>query len=538
MSAQVGEGTDVPDEIDVTTTAGKLADLERRLDEAVHAGSAKAVEKQHARGRQTARERIEQLFDEGSFVELDELARHRSTAFGLQKNRPYGDGVVTGYGTIDGRQVCVFSQDFTVYGGSLGEVYGEKITKVMDLAMKTGCPIIGINEGAGARIQEGVVSLGLYGEIFRRNVHASGVIPQISLIMGNCAGGHVYSPAVTDFTVMVDKTSAMFITGPDVIKTVTGEDVTIEELGGARTHNTKSGNAHYMGSDEADALEFVKTLLSYLPQNNLDEPPVFDEPADLEVSDLDRKLDTIIPDSPNQPYDIREVIEAVLDDEEFLEVQGLFAPNIVVGYGRVEGRSVGIVANQPIQFAGTLDIDASEKAARFVRTCDAFNIPVLTFVDVPGFLPGTDQEYNGIIRRGAKLIYAYAEATVPLVTIITRKAYGGAYDVMGSKHLGADINLAWPTAQIAVMGAQGAVNILYRKEIKQATEDGTADAKRAELVDEYDKHLANPYIAAERGYIDAVISPHETRIEIVRALRLLRSKRETLPPKKHGNIPL
>lgn len=538
MSAQVGEGTEVPADIDVSTTAGKLADLERRLDEAVHAGSAAAVEKQHARGRQTARERIEQLFDEGSFVELDELARHRSTAFGLEKKRPYGDGVVTGYGTIDGRQVCVFSQDFTVFGGSLGEVYGEKITKVMDLAIKTGCPIIGINEGAGARIQEGVVSLGLYGEIFRRNVHASGVIPQISLIMGNCAGGHVYSPAVTDFTVMVDKTSAMFITGPDVIKTVTGEDVTIEELGGARTHNTKSGNAHYMGADEDDALEFVKNLLSYLPQNNLDEPPVFDEVADLEVNDLDRKLDTIIPDSPNQPYDIREVVEAVLDDEDFLEVQPLFAPNLVVGYGRVEGRSVGIVANQPMQFAGTLDIDASEKAARFVRTCDAFNIPVLTFVDVPGFLPGTDQEYNGIIRRGAKLIYAYAEATVPLVTIITRKAYGGAYDVMGSKHLGADINLAWPTAQIAVMGAQGAINILYRKEIKDATEAGTVDATRAELVEEYDKHLANPYIAAERGYIDAVIAPHETRAEVVRALRLLRSKRETLPPKKHGNIPL
>ncbi|MDT9592704.1 acyl-CoA carboxylase subunit beta [Nocardioides zeae] len=538
MSAQVGEGTDVPDEIDVTTTAGKLEDLERRLDEAVHAGSAKAVEKQHSRGRQTARERIEQLFDEGSFVELDELARHRSTAFGLQERRPYGDGVVTGYGTIDGRQVCVFSQDFTVFGGSLGEVYGEKITKVMDLAIKTGCPIIGINEGAGARIQEGVVSLGLYGEIFRRNVHASGVIPQISLIMGNCAGGHVYSPAVTDFTVMVDQTSAMFITGPDVIKTVTGEDVTIEELGGARTHNSRSGNAHYMGADETDALEFVKTLLSYLPQNNMDEAPAFDEVADLEVTDLDRSLDTIIPDSPNQPYDIREVIEAVVDDEEFLEVQPLFAPNIVVGYARVEGRSVGVVANQPMQFAGTLDIDASEKAARFVRTCDAFNIPVLTFVDVPGFLPGTDQEYNGIIRRGAKLIYAYAEATVPLVTIITRKAYGGAYDVMGSKHLGADINLAWPTAQIAVMGAQGAVNILYRKEIKEATEAGTVDAKRAELVDEYDKHLANPYIAAERGYVDAVIAPHETRAEIVRALRLLRTKRETLPPKKHGNIPL
>jgi propionyl-CoA carboxylase beta chain len=537
-TAQPGEGTEIPPEdsgIDIHTTAGKLADLHRRLDEAVHAASQKAVEKQHAKGRGTARERIAMLFDEGSFVELDELARHRSTAFGQEKRRPYGDGVVTGYGTVDGRQVCVFSQDFTIFGGSLGEVYGEKITKVMDLAMKTGCPIIGINEGAGARIQEGVVSLGLYGEIFRRNVHASGVIPQISLIMGSCAGGHVYSPAVTDFTVMVDGTSNMFITGPDVIKTVTGEDVSMEELGGARTHNTKSGNAHYLGSDEEDAIEYVKALLSYLPQNNLDPAPSYDAPADPEVTDLDRGLDTLIPDGANQPYDMHQAITAVLDDEEFLEVQPLFAPNILVGFGRVEGRSVGIVANQPMQLAGTLDIDASEKAARFVRTCDAFNVPVLTFVDVPGFLPGTDQEWNGIIRRGAKLIYAYAEATVPLVTIITRKAYGGAYDVMGSKHLGADLNLAWPTAQIAVMGAQGAVNILYRHELRAADD---AETLRAELISEYDDTLANPYIAAERGYVDGVIAPHETRLEVVKALRLLASKRELLPSKKHGNIPL
>ncbi|MEQ6902416.1 acyl-CoA carboxylase subunit beta [Nocardioides sp. YIM 152588] len=538
MTAQP-EATGNPSEIDIHTTAGKLADLDRRIDEAVHAGSAKAVEKQHAKGRHTARERIEMLFDEGSFVELDELARHRSTAFGLEKNRPYGDGVVTGYGTVNGRQVCVFSQDFTVFGGSLGEVYGEKITKVMDLAIKTGSPIIGINEGAGARIQEGVVSLGLYGEIFKRNVHASGVIPQISMIMGNCAGGHVYSPAVTDFTIMVDQTSAMFITGPDVIKTVTGEDVSMEELGGARTHNTKSGNAHYMASDEADAFEYVKALLSFLPQNNLDEAPSFDDVANTAVNDLDRALDTIIPDSPNQPYDMHDVITSVVDDEDFVEVQELFAPNIIVGFGRVEGQSVGVVANQPMQFAGTLDIDASEKAARFVRFCDAFNIPVLTFVDVPGFLPGTDQEWTGIIRRGAKLIYAYAEATVPLVTIITRKAYGGAYDVMGSKHLGADINLAWPTAQIAVMGAQGAANIVHRKTLAAVeAEGGDVEAKRAELIDEYETTLANPYIAAERGYVDAVIQPHETRVEVVRALRLLRTKRETLPPKKHGNIPL
>ncbi len=535
VASNPDEGTEVPADIDIHTSAGKADDLTRRLDEAVHAGSERAIEKQHAKGKKTARERIEELLDEGSFIELDELARHRSTAFGMQQNRPYGDGVVTGYGTVDGRQVCVFAQDFTVFGGSLGQVFGEKIVKVMDLAMKTGCPIIGINDSGGARIQEGVVSLGLYGEIFRRNVHASGVIPQISLIMGPCAGGAVYSPAVTDFTVMVDQTSHMFITGPDVIKTVTGEDVSMEDLGGARSHNTKSGNAHYMGHDESDAIEYVKALLSYLPQNNLDELPSYDEVADLEVNDTDRALDTLIPDSPNQPYDMHTVIESVLDDEEFLEVQALFAPNMVVGYGRVEGRPVGVVANQPMQFAGTLDIDASEKAARFVRTCDAFNIPVLTFVDVPGFLPGTDQEWNGIIRRGAKLIYAYSEATVPLVTIITRKAYGGAYDVMGSKHLGADINLAWPTAQIAVMGAQGAVNILYRAELASADDPET---RRTELVTEYEDHLANPYLAAERGYVDAVIHPHETRSEIVRALRLLRTKRETLPPKKHGNIPL
>ncbi len=543
MSVNPGAGTEIPDDIDVHTTAGKLADLDRRLDEAIHAGSAKAVEKQHAKGRKTARERIELLFDEGSFVELDELARHRSVAFGLEKNRPYGDGVITGYGTVEGRQVCVFSQDFTIFGGSLGEVYGEKITKVMDLAIKTGSPIVGINEGAGARIQEGVVSLGLYGEIFRRNVHASGVIPQISMIMGSCAGGHVYSPAVTDFTVMVDGTSNMFITGPDVIKTVTGEDVTMEELGGARTHNTKSGNAHYMASDEDDAIDYVKALLSYLPQNNLDDAPVYLEsemgPADLEAGEDDRALDVIIPDSPNQPYDMHDVITTVLDDGEFLEVMELFAPNIIIGYGRVEGRSVGVVANQPMQFAGTLDIDAAEKAARFVRTCDAFNVPVLTFVDVPGFLPGTDQEWNGIIRRGAKLIYAYSEATVPLVTVITRKAYGGAYDVMGSKHLGADVNLAWPTAQIAVMGAQGAANIVHRKALAKIEADGgDVESRRAELIDEYETTLANPYIAAERGYVDAVITPHETRGEVVRALRLLRTKRATLPPKKHGNIPL
>jgi propionyl-CoA carboxylase beta chain len=453
----------------------------------------------------------------------------------MEKSRPYGDGVITGYGTIDGRQVCVFAQDFTVFGGSLGEVFGEKICKVMDLALKTGVPMIGINDSGGARIQEGVVSLGLYGEIFKRNAHASGVIPQISLILGPCAGGAVYSPALTDFIVMVDKTSHMFITGPEVIKTVTGEEVAFEDLGGARTHNTKSGVAHYMASDEDDALEYVKNLLSFLPSNNMDEVPYLDVETDMEISAEDLLLDTIIPDSPNQPYDMHKVIETIVDDGEFLETQALFAPNIICGYGRVEGRPVGVVASQPMQFAGTLDIDASEKAARFVRTCDSFNVPVITLVDVPGFLPGTDQEWQGIIRRGAKLLYAYAEATVPLVTIITRKAYGGAYDVMGSKHLGADINLAWPSAQIAVMGAQGAVNVLYRKELAEAKDP---EAERAKLLQEYDDKFANPYIAAERGYIDRVIVPSETRVMVIRALRSLRGKRQILPPKKHGNIPL
>jgi propionyl-CoA carboxylase beta chain len=510
-------------EPDVHTTAGKLADLRHRNDEAVHAGSARAVERQHAKGKLTARERIELLLDDGSFTETDALARHRSTDFDLPDERPYGDGVVTGYGTVDGRGVCVFSQDFTVFGGSLGEVFGEKIVKVMDLALKNGCPVIGINDSGGARIQEGVVSLGLYGEIFYRNVQASGVVPQISLVMGPCAGGAVYSPAITDFTIMVDQTSHMFITGPDVIKTVTGEDVGMEELGGGRAHNTKSGVAHYLATDEQDAIDYAKALLSYLPSNNLDDPPAYPDEAGLEVTDADLELDTFIPDSPNQPYDMHEVIERIVDGGEFLEVHPLFAPNILVGFGR------------PLQLAGTLDIDASEKAARFVRTCDAFNIPVLTFVDVPGFLPGTSQEWGGIIRRGAKLIYAYAEATVPKVTVITRKAYGGAYDVMGSKHLRADINVAWPTAQIAVMGAQGAVNILYRRELAAAA---APDELRARLITEYTDRLANPYIAAERGYVDSVIAPSQTRAYVVRALRMLRTKRESLPPKKHGNIPL
>ena len=533
-------GEQVPDDIDIHTTAGKLADFERRVQEAQHAGSERAVEKQHAAGKMTARERIEALLDPGSFTEFDEFARHRSTNFGMDAKRPFGDGVVTGYGTVDGRPVAIFSQDVTVFGGSLGEVYGEKIVKVQDFAIKNGCPVVGINEGGGARIQEGVVSLGLYGEIFQRNVHASGVIPQISLVMGPAAGGHVYSPALTDFIVMVDKTSQMFITGPDVVKTVTGEDVTLEELGGARTHNTKSGVAHYLAEDEADALDYVKALLSYLPSNNLDPLPALDvPPVDVvlpdALTDEDLELDTFIPDSANTPYDMHAVIEHVLDDGEFLEVQPLFAPNILIGFGRVEGRPVGVVANQPTQFAGTLDIDASEKASRFVRTCDAFNIPVLTFVDVPGFLPGTSQEWDGIIRRGAKLIYAYAEATVPLITVITRKAYGGAYDVMGSKHLGADVNLAWPSAQIAVVGAQGAVGILYRKELAAAEDP---DARRAELIAEYEDTLANPYIAADRGYVDAVIPPSHTRVQVTKALRVLANKRQTLPPKKHGNIPL
>lgn len=523
-------------EIDIHTTAGRIANLGVRIDEAIHAGSAAAVEKQHAKGKMTARERVMALLDEGSFAEFDQFSRHRSHAFGMEAKRPFGDGVITGTGSIHGRPVCVFSQDVTIFGGALGQVYGEKIVKIQDFALKTGVPLIGINEGGGARIQEGVVSLALYGEIFRRNTLASGVIPQISLIMGAAAGGHVYGPALTDFVVMVDKTSQMFITGPEVIKTVTGEDVSMEELGGGRTHNTKSGNAHYLAADEADAIEYVRELLSYLPQNNLEDPPVYDDAeVDLTITDHDRRLDELIPDAANQPYDMRDVIRNVLDDDEFLEVMPLFAGSIIVGFGRIEGRSIGIVANQPTVLAGCLDIDSAEKAARFVRTCDAFNIPVLTFVDVPGFLPGVGQEHNGIIRRGAKLIYAYSEATVPLLTVVTRKAYGGAYLVMGSKSLGADINLAWPTAQIAVMGAQGAVNILYRKQLSEAEDP---EAERARLVQEYDDELTNPYVAADRGYVDQVIYPHETRAQVIRALRLLRTKRGALPPKKHGNIPL
>jgi len=526
------------------TTAGKLADLHRRMERATQPGPAAAVDRQHAKGKLTARERVEMLLDPGSFVEFDALAKHRSTNFGLAANRPEGDGVITGYGTVDGRQICLFSQDVMVFGGSLGEVYGEKIVKIMDFALKTGRPLVGINEGGGARIQEGVVSLGLYAEIFKRNVHASGVIPQISLIMGAAAGGHVYSPALTDFIVMVDKTSQMFITGPDVVKTVTGEDVTLEELGGARTHNTKSGNAHYLGADEQNAIDYVRALLSYLPSNNLSITPIQGQwptltPDDSLPTPTDLGLDVLIPDSANQPYDMNTVVRAVLDDSEFLPVQDLYAPNVIAGFGRVRGRSVGVIANQPMFLAGTLDINASEKAARFVRTCDAFNIPILTFVDVPGFLPGTDQEWNGIIRRGAKLIYAYAEATVPLITVITRKAYGGAYDVMGSKHLGADVNLAWPTAQIAVVGAAGAVNILYRRELAQAQAAGEdLTALRARLETEYQDTLANPYTAAERGYVDEVIAPSATRGLISCALDMLADKRKTLPPRKHGNIPL
>ena len=439
---------------DIATTAGKLQELRDRYHEAVTAAGETAIAKQHAKGKKTARERIQALLDPGSFVELDEYVRHRSTAFGMESKRPYGDSVVTGVGTINGRQVALFSQDFTIFGGSLGEAAGNKIIKIMDLAIATGVPMIGILDSGGARIQEGVIALGKYGEIFKRNTMASGVIPQISIVMGPAAGGAVYSPALTDFVIMVDKTSNMFVTGPDVIKTVTGEDVGMEELGGARAHNERSGVAHYLASDEDDAIDYARALLSYLPENNLSETLVFESHGELEITDEDLKLNKIIPDSPNQPYDMHAIIESVVDDNEFLEVQPLFASNILIGFARIDGRSVGIVANQPSAMAGTLNIDAGEKAARFVRFCDAFSIPILTLVDVPGYLPGTDQEWAGVIRRGAKLLYAYAEATVPLVTVITRKAYGGAYIVMGSKQLGADINLAWPTAEIAVMGGQ------------------------------------------------------------------------------------
>lgn len=524
---------------DLLTTAGRIADLKRRYHEAVTASGEAAVAKQHAKGKKTARERIDELLDPGSFVELDEYVRHRTHAFGMDARRPYGDAVVTGTGTIHGRQVAVYSQDFTIFGGSLGEVAGEKIIKVMELALKTGVPIIGILDSGGARIQEGVVALGKYGEIFRLNTAASGVIPQISIIMGPAAGGAVYSPALTDFVIMVDKTSHMFVTGPDVIKTVTGEDVGFEELGGALTHNKVSGVSHYLADDETDALDYARNLLSYLPDNNLADLPVYDTPVELETTDADRTLDVLVPDSPNQPYDMKTVVEHVVDDGEFLEVQPLFAPNIVIGFGRVEGRPVGVIANQPSAMAGTLNIEAGEKASRFVRFCDAFGIPILTLVDVPGYLPGTDQEWTGVIRRGAKLLYAYAEATVPLVTVITRKAYGGAYIVMGSKQLGADINLAWPTAEIAVMGGQGAVNILYRGEIKAAEAAGEdVAAVRARLASEYTYNVASPFLAAERGELDGVIEPSATRVAVVKALRALRTKRASLPPKKHGNIPL
>jgi propionyl-CoA carboxylase beta chain len=529
----------VTDQPDLSTTAGKIADLRARYQEAVVDAEETAQQKQHAKGKLTARQRIEMLVDPGSFVEFDEYVRHRTTAFGMDKSRPYGDSVVTGVGTIHGRTVAVYAQDFSTFGGSLGEVAGEKIIKVMEFALRGGMPIIGILDSGGARIQEGVVALGKYGEIFRLNTRASGVIPQISLIMGPAAGGAVYSPALTDFVIMVDKTSQMFVTGPDVIKTVTGEDVGMEELGGALTHNTVSGVAHYLASDESDALDYARTLVSFLPDNNMSDAPVYDAEVELEITDDDKRLNTIIPDSPNQPYDMRAVIEGVVDHGDFLEVQPLFAPNIVIGFARVEGRSVGIIANQPSQMAGTLNIAAGEKASRFVRFCDAFSIPILTLVDVPGYLPGTEQEWTGVIRRGAKLLYAYAEATVPLVTVITRKAYGGAYIVMGSKQLGADINLAWPTAEIAVMGGQGAVNILYRAEIKEAESAGEdVAAVRTKLANEYTYNVASPFLAAERGELDGVIEPAATRVAIVKALRALRTKRASLPSKKHGNIPL
>jgi propionyl-CoA carboxylase beta chain len=515
------------------TTRGKLGRLQQLRDEARHAGSAAAVERQRAAGKLLARERAERLCDPGSFVELDRYVRHRTADFGMLEKRPYGDAVVTGYGTIFGRRVFVFSQDFTVFGGSLSEVFAEKICKVMDLAAKYGCPVIGINDSGGARIQEGVVSLAGYAEIFWRNVQCSGVIPQISLVMGPCAGGAVYSPAITDFVLMVEGTSYMFITGPDVVKTVTGEEVTFEELGGASTHAAKSGVAHLVSPDDEACLEDARYLLSFLPQNNVDPPPYAtpSDPPDRE----DPELDSIVPDHPNRPYDIKAVIERVVDDGEFLEIHERYAENIVCGFARLGGHSVGVVGNQPRSLAGVLDIDSSVKAARFVRTCDAFNIPLVTFVDVPGFLPGTAQEWGGIIRHGAKLLYAYAEATVPKLAVITRKAYGGAYDVMSSKHVRADFNFAWPTAEVAVMGPEGAVNIVFRKELEAAPDP---DARRAELIAEYKQRFANPYTAAERGYVDEVIEPRRTRPVLIDALETALTKREQRPARKHGNIPL
>ena len=492
------------------------------------------ADQQHERGKLTARERLELLLDEGTFRELDALVTHRATDFGLDEERYLGDGVVTGHGQIDGRTVFVYSQDFTVFGGSLSEAHAEKIVKIMDLAMENGAPLIGLNDSGGARIQEGVASLGGYADIFLRNTLASGVVPQISAVLGPCAGGAVYSPAITDFIFMVEETSYMFVTGPDVIKTVTHEEVTKEELGGAAAHSAKSGVCHFTVPNDAACLGAIRRLLSYLPSNNLDDPPavVTDDPPDRE----DEALDTLVPADPNKPYDIKQLIERVVDRESFFEVHAAYARNIVVGFARFGGRSVGVVANQPAYLAGVLDIDASLKGARFVRFCDAFNLPLVTFEDVPGFLPGTQQEFGGIIKHGAKLLYAFAEATVPKITVITRKAYGGAYCVMASKHIRTDVNLAYPTAEIAVMGPEGAVNILYRRELEKA---GDAAAQvRAERVEEYRGKFSNPYIAAELGFLDGVIEPRTTRPAIIRALRQLAGKRQKLPPKKHGNLPL
>jgi propionyl-CoA carboxylase beta chain len=514
------------------TTADKIAELRRRRALA-EGGDPEAAKRQHARGKLTARERIALLLDEGSFVELDALAVHRATGFGLEERRPLGDGVITGHGTIDGRPVCLFAQDFTVFGGSLGEVFAEKICKVMDLALRMGVPCIGINDSGGARIQEGVVALGGYAEIFYRNVISSGVIPQLSVVAGPCAGGAVYSPAMTDFIFMVKEIGQMFITGPDVIKTVTGEEVGFDELGGAITHNGRSGVAHFAADSEAETFEQLRTLLSFLPANNLDDPP-FHPPAD-DPERMDERLQTLLPDSSRRPYDMAEVIAAVVDDGFFFQVQALWARNLLCGFARLNGMPVGVVANQPLHLAGTLDIDASIKGARFVRFCDCFNLPIVTFVDVPGFLPGTQQEYGGIIRHGAKLLYAYCEATVPKLTVITRKAYGGAYDVMASKHIRADFNFAWPTAEIAVMGVDAAVRLIFRKELAEADD---AAARQSELAADYQQRFANPYVAAERGYVDAVIEPRETRPALIRALALARTKRQSIPARKHGNIPL
>jgi len=515
------------------TTAGKIEGLERLREAAANPAPEQAVERQRERGKLTARERIELLLDPGTFVELDRYRVHRSHNFRLDENKPLGDGVITGYGEVAGRKVCIFSQDFTVFGGSLGEVYAQKICKVMDLALSTGCPIVGINDSGGARIQEGVVSLAGYADIFHRNVLASGVIPQVSVVMGPCAGGAVYSPAITDFVFMVEETSYMFITGPDVIKSVTGEKVSFEDLGGAGTHNTKSGVAHFAAPDEESCLSDVRYLLTYLPENNLETAPYY-EPSD-SPERMEGDLATLVPDSPQKPYDIRRAVELVVDEGEFFEVQEGWAQNLVVGFARLDGHAVGVVGNQPMVLAGTLDIDASVKGARFVRFCDAFNIPLLTLVDVPGFLPGTDQEWSGIIRHGAKLLYAFSEATVPKMTVITRKAYGGAYDVMCSKHIGADVNVSWPTGEIAVMGAPAAVNVIFRRQIAEAEDP---DAKREELIAGYEEQFNNPMVAAEMGYIDDVIDPRETRPYLIKALQMIRTKRPERPPRKHGNIPL